>query len=97
MLNPQKVGEFELHKNFNRISLIEIEEGQITASKARFEQSKILNIRTIENEYLRLNYYSLREMRVEHFILSFIPNSKKCYSLLFGELTLQPCDLLKEI
>lgn len=22
MLNPQKIGEFELHKNFNRISLI---------------------------------------------------------------------------
>jgi uncharacterized protein YneR len=36
-------------------------------------------------------------MKVEQFILSFIPNSKRCYSLHFGEFILGPWHYLKEI
>jgi hypothetical protein len=97
MLNSQRIGEFELHKNFNRVNLIEVEEQQISVSKMRSDMKKILHVRIEGNDYMRLNYYSLREMRVAQFITSFVPNSKKCYSLLFGEVMLRPSQFLKQI
>lgn len=65
MLNSQHIGDFELHKNFNRVSLVEVEQKQLSLSILKLpELSKMLYVRVQGNDYLRLNYYSLREMRV---------------------------------
>ena len=48
------------------------------------EMKKMLYIRIDANDYLRLNYFSLREMRVNQFIFSFVPDSQPSYSLLVG-------------
>lgn len=63
MLNSQKIGEFELHKNFNRVNLIELEEKQLSMSllaRSNLEQRKMLYVRIEGNDYLRLNYNSLK-------------------------------------
>lgn len=97
MLNKQLIGEFNLEKNFNRINLIEVMEEQISMSKVRFERSKILNLRIRQNSYLRLNYFPLKQMKIEHFLISFLPDSTPVDAILFGTTILAPSSLLKEI
>jgi hypothetical protein len=98
MLNGQRIGEFELHKNFNRINMVEVEEEVLSLSKMiHFELKKMIYVRIQGNDYLRLNYFSLKEMRVQQFLASFLPDSRPFYSLLVGQHLLRPTDLLKSI
>jgi hypothetical protein len=98
MLNANRIGDFDLHRNFNRVSLVEVEEEVLSVSKMmRFELKKMLYVRIQGNNYLRLNYFSLREMRVEHFLTAFVPDARPNYALLVGPHLLRPTGWIKDV
>jgi hypothetical protein len=55
----------------------------------------MLYVRVQGNDYLRLNYFSLKEMRVEQFLTAFVADARPSYAIMVGPHLLRPTRWLK--